>query len=90
MPNLPAPHANLVVRYGSFELLFITSEGAGEAISWEFVRDWAALMHRVTEQGYTGIYDQGWWDVAGRLGIYVGLRVADLGARGQEVVGSSS
>lgn len=79
MPNLPPPQADLVVRFGGFELTFVMSEGSSEGLSWEFIRDWAALMHRVTGRGYTGVYDQGWWDVAGHLGVYVGLRVVGMG-----------
>lgn len=75
MPNLPPPQADLVVRWGPFQLSFVVGDGATEGISWEFVRDFAALMHRVSTRGYAGVYDQGWWDVAGSLGIYVGLRV---------------
>ena len=69
----------------------MANDGASEGISWEFIRDFSAIMLRVTRRGYTGVYDQGWWNVARSLGVYVGLRVVELGGArvGGEVVGSS-
>ena len=40
---------------------------------------WAGGMWRLTGRGSTGFYDLGWWDVAGKVDIYVGLRVAEEG-----------
>lgn len=58
----------------------MANDGATRGISWEFIRDWAELMWRVTSRGgYTGVYDQGWWDVARELGVFVGLRVVEKG-----------
>ena len=34
-------------------------------------------MFRLTSRGYTGVYDQGWLDTAGTLGLYIGLRIVD-------------
>lgn len=34
-------------------------------------------MYQLSMRGYTGLYDQGWWNVAGTLGLYIGLRVVD-------------
>ena len=48
-------------------------------------------MFEFTRRGYTGVYDQGWWNVARTLGVYVGFRVVELAGvgGGGEVVGSS-
>ncbi|KAL9067169.1 MAG: hypothetical protein Q9161_007065 [Pseudevernia consocians] len=91
MPNLPPPQADLVVQWGGFQLSFVAHDGATEGISWEFIRDFSAIMLRVTRRGYTGVYDQGWWNLARTLGVYVGLRVVDVGVGGggPESVGSS-
>lgn len=92
MHNLPAPQADLIIRWGDFQLSFVASEGSTDGISWEFIRDFSATMLSVTKRGYTGIYDQGWWNVARSLGVYVGLRVVEAGADAMslEAVGSSS
>ena len=37
-------------------------------------------MFRVSRRGYTGVFDQCWYNVAGTLGVYVGLRVMQVGA----------
>lgn len=79
MQNLPPPQADLIIVWGGFQLSFVASDGASEGISWEFIRDFSAIMLRVTTRGYTGVYDQGWWNVAGTLGVYVGLRVGEVG-----------
>ena len=80
-----------MLQWGGFQLSFVAVDGATEGISWEFIRDFSATMLTVTRRGYTGIYDQGWWNVAGTLGVYVGLRVVEMGAGdvGAESVGSS-
>ena len=44
-------------------------------IPWEFVRDFAKIMAGVTRSGWAGLYDQGFWDQTGMLGVYVGLRI---------------
>lgn len=76
IPNNLPPQAGLMIQYGAFQLTFVANEGATEGISWQFIRDFSAIMLRVTRRGYTGVYDQGWWNVAGTLGVYVGLRVS--------------
>ncbi len=57
------------------------SEGssAGAGVTWEFVRDFSALMYRVSKRGYTGVYDQAWLDRGGELGVVVGLKVVEGG-----------
>lgn len=80
IPNLPPPQADLMIQYGAFQLSFVANDGSSEGIPWEFIRDFSATMLRVTRRGYTGVYDQGWWNVAGTLGVYVGLRVLQVGA----------
>lgn len=47
-------------------------------IPWEFVGDFAIMMRGMSARGFTGCYDQGYWNEMGTFGIYVGLRV--LGA----------
>ena len=77
MPTLPPPQADLILEWGAFQLRFVARDGSSEGISWEFVRDWSALMFRLSTRGYTGLYDQGWWNAAGTLGLYIGLRIVD-------------
>ncbi len=36
-------------------------------------------MYRVSERGYTGVYDQAWLDKGGELGVVVGLKVVEGG-----------
>ncbi|KAM0799834.1 hypothetical protein BDR22DRAFT_822204 [Usnea florida] len=77
MPTLAPPQADLILEWGAFQLRFVARDGSSEGISWEFVRDWSALMFRLSTRGYTGLYDQGWWNAAGTLGLYIGLRIVD-------------
>ena len=47
---------------------------------WEFVRAFAVMMRDMALRGFTGCYDQGYWNEARDFGVYVGLRVlAPLG-----------
>ena len=86
MQNLPPPQADLILRLGGFQLSFVACDGSSEGISWEFIRDFTAVMLRFTKMGYTGVYDQGWWNAARTLGVYVGLRVVEMGDAGAELV----
>lgn len=55
----------------------MTSDVAqARAVPWEFVRDFAMVMRVMSARGFTGCYDQGYWDEGGEFGIYVGLRIA--------------
>ena len=54
----------------------------GRAVPWTFVRDFALVMRILSGRGYTGCYDQGYWDERGEFGVFVGLRLlAPLGLR---------
>lgn len=77
MHTLPPPQADLILRWGAFQLRFAARDGSSEGMSWEFIRDWSAVMFRLSTRGYTGLYDQAWWNAAGTLGLYIGLRVVD-------------
>ena len=72
------------MQYSAFEISFIASSGDGDEsverqqamiIPWEFVRDFATVMGLTAQRGYTGCYDQGYWNEMGTFGIYVGLRI---------------
>lgn len=72
------------------DLYFVLSEGAKEGIPWQFVSDFAELMAEVAELGRgLGEWDQGFWDRAGELGVFVGLRFAGGGAWSGSGSGSS-
>jgi len=73
--TLPKPLVYFSIKWSGLELLFVANEQTNpEGIPWEFVRDFAELMVEVTRKGFTGCYDQGFWNVAGTVGVYVGLR----------------
>jgi len=73
--TLPKPLVYFPIKWSGLELLFVANEQTNpEGIPWEFVRDFAELMVEVTRKGFTGCYDQGFWNVAGTVGVYVGLR----------------
>ena len=71
------------MQYSTFEISFVASSGDSDegieqqamVVPWEFVRDFATLMRVITQRGYTGCYDQGYWNEMGTFGIFVGLRV---------------
>lgn len=72
------------LRHDAFEISFVTSDMTaaepGQGVPWDFVRDFAVLMRVMSLRGFTGCYDQGYWNEMGDFGIYVGLRIlAPLG-----------
>ena len=77
--------SSFTLQYSTFEISFVASSGDNNdesveqqqamVIPWEFVRDFATVMGVITQRGYTGCYDQGYWNEMGTFGIYVGLRV---------------
>ena len=76
--------SSFTLQYSTFEISFVASSGDSDesveqqqamVIPWEFVRDFATVMGVITQRGYTGCYDQGYWNEMGTFGIYVGLRV---------------
>lgn len=73
---------SFTLRHEAFEINFVTSDegqgqwqGQGQGVPWDFVRDFAVLMRIMSLRGYTGCYDQGYWNEVGDFGIYVGLRI---------------
>lgn len=72
---------SFTLRYNDIlEISFVTSEVEMQAVPWDFVRDFAAMMRVMALRGFTGCYDQGYWNEVGDFGVYVGLRVlAPLG-----------
>lgn len=64
------------LRYSIFEISFVADNVEQVGIPWEFVRDFAVMMRIMALRGYTGCYDQGYWNEVGNFGIYVGLRIS--------------
>lgn len=66
---------SFTLRHSVFEISFVTSDVEVQLVPWAFVRDFAVMMRLMSLRGYTGFYDQGYWDEVGGLGVFVGLRV---------------
>lgn len=66
---------SFTLRHSVFEISFVTSDVGVQLVPWAFVRDFAVMMRLMSLRGYTGFYDQGYWDEVGGLGVFVGLRV---------------
>ena len=64
----------LWITEGSFELLFV-ADTLGKSIPWNVVRQFCQRMIYLTNQGYLGTYNQGYWNLAGTFGVYAGLRI---------------
>lgn len=80
--------SSFTLHDGAFEISFVASSGADGVsveeqaammIPWGFVRDFATVMGVMSRRGFTGCYDQGYWDEMGEFGIYVGLRILGPG-----------
>ena len=75
--------SSFTLRYNTFEISFVASSSSGVSVEqqqammipWDFVRDFAVMMRVMSLRGYTGCYDQGYWNEVGNFGIYVGLRI---------------
>ena len=72
---------SFTLQYEALQISFVASDNVAQRnIPWEFVRDFATMMRIMSLRGYTGCYDQGYWNEVGDFGIYVGLRIlAPLG-----------
>lgn len=79
--HLAAATPSFTLTYGGvLEISFVAA--GGRAVPWTFVRDFALVMRILSGRGYTGCYDQGYWDERGEFGVFVGLRLlAPLGLR---------
>lgn len=62
------------ITEGPLELL-IVADTLGKTTPWNVVREFCQRMIFLTNQGYLGTYDQGYWNVAGTFGVYAGLRI---------------
>lgn len=74
---------SFTLQHGTFEISFVASSGGDMSIEeqqammipWTFVGDFAVMMGVMSQRGFTGCYDHGYWNDMGTFGIYVGLRV---------------
>lgn len=67
--------SSFTLSYNIFEISFVTNDVVSQAVPWDFVRDFAIMMRIMSLRGYTGCYDQGYWNEVGDFGIYVALRI---------------
>ena len=75
--NSEQPVNNIMFEFGPIRLAFV-ADRLDKAIPWEVVAEVASHMIRWSERGYAATFDRGYWNAAGTLGVYVGLRVLPL------------
>lgn len=81
MQSTPPPLVHFAIQWAGLELHFVSDKASGdrgEGIPWEFMHEFCDMMAGVTRHGWTvGTYEQGFWNTAGTLGIFVALKFVE-------------
>lgn len=81
MQSAPPPLVHFALQWASLELHFVSDKASGdreEGIPWEFMQEFCDMMAGVTRDGWiAGTYEQGYWNTAGTLGIFVALKFVE-------------
>ena len=75
--NNQQPLNSLMFHCGPIQLAFVADK-LDKEIPWDVIAEVAWHMIGWSERGYAATFDRGYWNVAGTLGVYVGLRVLPL------------
>ena len=75
--NNEQPLKNMMFDFGPIRLAFVADK-LDKEIPWDVVAEVAWHMIYWSERGYAATFDRGYWNAAGTLGVYVGLRVLPL------------